>query len=122
MVFTTKPTPPYLKDSLNPGHDLVAAGVARLIKVAHSVGKVLCKGTLHRALASLGEGCVMAGTDVQFVDPFEQHRPLVAVQLRTRLIGSDDEVCASVHLLEVFCHFFFCVYSFLKVPTKEKTV
>lgn len=86
----------HFEDLLDPGDDLVGAGVRGLVEVDHAVFQVLFQGTLQWRGARRDRR-VVAGQDVHRLVVLEQERPVGGVRQRTRR-GWFDYVLLGQHL------------------------
>jgi hypothetical protein len=73
-----------IEDLLDPGDDLVGAGVGGLVHVDDSVLEVLLEGALERSVAG-GDGRVVRGEHIHFVVVLQQQGPLFRLYFRAFL-------------------------------------
>ena len=67
------------QDALDPGDDLVGGGVDGLVQVDAAGLDVVLDGAVE-GRGAVGQGCVVVGSDVEFVEVLEQERPVFRVE------------------------------------------
>jgi hypothetical protein len=89
----------HIEDLLDPGDDLVGAGIGGLVEVDDSVFEVFLDGPLEGGVSG-GDGGVVRGEDIHEMVVFEQQWPLLRPNARA-LLGWPDHVLL---LHDLFVH------------------